>query len=485
MNDLRNMINGESVDPVNGRWLDNLEPATGALLGRVAASDADDVELAWRAAENARADWDACGGTQRGRWLHRLADAVEADLEELARLESIDNGKPVSLSRTVDIPRAVANLRFFADAADEDRSRRYRTGSEATNVVHRDPVGVVGLISPWNLPLYLFTWKIAPALAAGNTVVAKPSELTPVTATRLGELASEIGFPPGVLNIVHGLGSEVGEAIVDHPGIPAISFTGGTATGARIASRAAPRFKKLSLELGGKNPNIIFEDADLDRAMATSLRSSFANQGQICLCGSRILVQRSVHDRVVDALVEGAGRLRIGDPLDDETQQGALVSADHRDKIASCVDRAREEGGEVLCGGRIPSSLPDRCRGGYFYEPTVITSVPMDGATNQEEIFGPVVTVTPFDDEEEAIRLANATDYGLSASVWTASEERASRIADAIDAGTVWINCWLLRDLRVPFGGVKHSGVGREGGEEAMHFFTEAKTVCTAEGTTS
>ncbi|MAA52981.1 MAG: 2-hydroxymuconic semialdehyde dehydrogenase [Phycisphaerae bacterium] len=485
MKDVLNTIDGEQRPPVNGRWLDNIEPATAAVLGRIASSDSDDVDLAWQAANAAHPSWSGCTGAERGRWMHRLADAVEANGEELARLESIDNGKPIGLARTVDIPRAVANLRFFADAAGEDRSRLYRTGTQASNIVHRDPIGVVGLISPWNLPLYLFTWKIAPALAAGNTVVAKPSELTPVTAARLGQLASEIDFPPGVLNIVHGLGSQVGESIVGHPEIPAVSFTGGTTTGARIAAKAAPMFKKLSLELGGKNPNILFEDADLELALATSLRSSFANQGQICLCGSRVLVHRPIHDRLVAELVEGAGRLRIGDPLDERTQQGALVSASHRDKIAACVELARAEGGEVLCGGRAPDSLPERCREGFFYEPTVITGVPMDGATNQQEIFGPVITVTPFDTEEEAMELANGTDYGLSASVWTGSDERATRMAKAIDAGTVWVNCWLLRDLRVPFGGVKHSGVGREGGEEAMHFFTEAKTVCTAEGTTS
>ena len=485
MDDLRNTINGCQVDPVNGRWLDNIEPATGALLGRVPDSDADDVQLAWEAAAAAFGDWSMSGGHARSEHLHRFADAVEANLEELARLESIDSGKPISLARSMDIPRAVANLRFFAEAALSDRTEEFRTGDRARNLVHRDPVGVVGLISPWNLPLYLLTWKIGPALAAGNTAVAKPSELTPVTAARLGELSVEAGLPPGVLNIVHGYGARAGEAIVAHPAIPAISFTGGTVTGGRIAAQAGPLFKKLSLELGGKNPNILFEDADLEAALATSLRSSFANQGQICLCGSRILVHASIQERVIDALVDGARGLRIGDPLEDQTQQGALVSSAHRDKVHACVQRAREEGGEVRCGGRSPTTLPERCADGCFYEPTVITGLSMDAVTNREEIFGPVVTITPFETEEEAIAMANATDYGLSATVWTTCEERAARVAGAIDAGTVWVNCWLLRDLRVPFGGVKHSGVGREGGEEAMHFFTEAKTVCTAQGTTT
>jgi len=485
MDDLRNTINGCQVDPINGRWLDNIEPATGELLGRLPDSDGDDVQLAFEAASAAFEGWSSSDGTVRSGYLHRLADAVEAHLEELARLESIDNGKPIALARSVDIPRAVANLRFFAEAALADRTEEFITGERARNLVHRDPVGVVGLISPWNLPLYLLTWKIGPALAAGNTAVAKPSELTPATAARLGELSVEAGLPPGVLNIVHGHGAGAGEAIVGHPGIPAISFTGGTVTGSRIAAQAGPCFKKLSLELGGKNPNIIFDDADLEAALVTSLRSSFANQGQICLCGSRILVHTSIQERVVDAIVEGARGLRVGDPLEDKTQQGALVSSDHRDKVHACVQRAKDEGGHVQCGGQPPAALPDRCAGGFFYEPTVITGLSMETKTNQEEIFGPVVTITPFDTEEEAIAMANATDYGLSATVWTTSEDRARRMSSAIDAGTVWVNCWLLRDLRVPFGGVKHSGVGREGGEEAMHFFTEAKTVCTAKGTTT
>ncbi|MAB83625.1 MAG: 2-hydroxymuconic semialdehyde dehydrogenase [Phycisphaerae bacterium] len=485
MQDVLNTINGRQVPPAADRWIENIEPATGLKLCRVPDSDAVDVQRAYESAVDAFPGWSGLDGAARGRHLHRLADAVEAELEQLARLESMDNGKPIGLSRSVDIPRAVENLRFFADAAATDRTEVFQTGDRARNLVHRDPIGVVGLISPWNLPLYLFTWKVAPALAAGNTVVAKPSELTPVTAARLGELATKSGLPPGVLNIVHGGGANAGEAIVRHEGIPAISFTGGTATGARISSQAGPLFKKLSLELGGKNPNILFDDADLESALATSLRSSFANQGQICLCGSRILVHDSIHDRVVQAIADGARGLRIGDPLDEHTQQGSLVSADHRDKVHACVERARADGGQVLCGGRFATGLPARCEGGFFYEPTVITGLGMEAEANREEIFGPVVTITSFETEEQAVAMANATNYGLSATIWTSSDDRANRIADQIDAGTVWINCWLLRDLRVPFGGVKHSGVGREGGEEAMHFFTEAKTVCTAQGTTT
>ena len=484
MNDVLHTIDGRQVPAVSGRWLDNIEPATGQVYGRLAAGDAADVDAAVQAAEAAQADWAACGPEERSACLHRLADAVESELDAMARMETVDNGKPIGLSSSMDIPRAVTNLRFFAEAALADRTEEYVTGDVAVNSVVRDPIGVVGLISPWNLPLYLFTWKIAPALAAGNAVVAKPSELTPVTAARLGELSVAAGMPPGVLNIVHGTGPSVGEAMVAHPRIKAISFTGGTSTGARIATTAAPHFKKLSLELGGKNPNIIFDDADLEAALATSLRSSFANQGQICLCGSRILVHREVQERVIESLVEGARGLRLGDPLDPETQQGALVSADHRDKVAACVDRARAEGGTVRCGGRMPASLPDRCAAGYFYEPTVITGLPIDAVTNMEEIFGPVVTITPFEDEDEAVAMANATDYGLSASVWTTDDARMARVSRRIEAGTVWGNCWLLRDLRVPFGGVKHSGVGREGGEEAMRFFTEPKTICLARNST-
>ena len=484
MKDVLHTIDGRQVPAVSGRWLDNIEPATGQVYGRLAAGDAADVDAAVQAAEAAQADWAACGPEKRSACLHRLADAVESELDAMARMETVDNGKPIGLSSSMDIPRAVTNLRFFAEAALADRTEEYVTGDVAVNSVVRDPIGVVGLISPWNLPLYLFTWKIAPALAAGNAVVAKPSELTPVTAARLGELSVAAGMPPGVLNIVHGTGPSVGEAMVAHPRIKAISFTGGTSTGARIAATAAPHFKKLSLELGGKNPNIIFDDADLEAALATSLRSSFANQGQICLCGSRILVHREVQERVIESLVEGARGLRLGDPLDPETQQGALVSADHRDKVAACVDRARAEGGTVRCGGRMPASLPDRCAAGYFYEPTVITGLPIDAVTNMEEIFGPVVTITPFEDEDEAVAMANATDYGLSASVWTTDDARMTRVSRRIEAGTVWGNCWLLRDLRVPFGGVKHSGVGREGGEEAMRFFTEPKTICLARNST-
>jgi aminomuconate-semialdehyde/2-hydroxymuconate-6-semialdehyde dehydrogenase len=324
----------------------------------------------------------------------------------------------------------------------------------------------------------LLTWKIAPALATGNTVVAKPSEITPMTAFHLARIVQAAGLPPGVLNIVHGYGPKVGPPLTGHPDVKAVSFTGGTATGASIASVVAPKFKKLSLELGGKNPNVVFADADMDEAIKTSLRSSFQNQGQICLCGSRILVEDSAYPAFLERFVAAAGTLRLGDPLDPATEQGAVVSKPHFEKIMSCIALARREGGDIVCGGDAPGPVNERCKNGYFIRPTVIVDLPMNCRTNQEEIFGPIVTITPFAGEDQAVTMANATSYGLSATVWTQNVARAHRVADRIEAGTVWINCWMVRDLRVPFGGVKGSGLGREGGEDSMRFFTEPKNVC-------
>ena len=347
---------------------------------------------------------------------------------------------------------------------------------EAINYTLRKPLGVVACISPWNLPLYLFTWKVAPALAAGNCVVAKPSEITPVTAYLLSTWIKDAGFPDGVFNVLHGLGPEVGEAMVTHPDIAAVSFTGGTATGARIAGHVAPRFKKMSLELGGKNPAIIFDDADFEEALRTTLRSSFANQGQICLCGSRILVQRTIYTRFRDALVEKASKMIAGDPLDPATKLGAVVSESHMNKILSCIDVAREEGARVLCGGG--RLRPKGVENGFYIAPTVLEGLGPDCRTNQEEIFGPVVTLQPFDTEEEALELANYTAYGLAATLWTSDLKRAHRVAAQIESGIVWVNTWLLRDLRTPFGGVKASGLGREGGFDALEFFTEPQNIC-------
>ncbi len=477
---LAHFINAKHVPPVSNGYLDNFEPASGHVYSQLPDGDARDVDLAVQAAVGAFKSWSQTPAEQRSRILLRIADLIDANLEPLARAESIDSGKPITLAKTLDIPRAAANFRFFATAILHTHSEAHITDSRALNYTVHQPCGVVGLISPWNLPLYLFSWKVAPAIACGNTAVAKPSEVTPMTAYLLGEICNEAGLPSGVLNIVHGLGPKVGAAIVAHPRINAISFTGGTKTGAEIARAAAPMFKKLSLELGGKNPNIIFADAHLDHAVATTVRSSFANQGQICLCGSRILVERSIHDQFIDKFISQARQLKIGDPLDESTDQGALTSKQHEQKVLSYIELARSEGGTIALGGKRPTNLPPRCMNGYFIEPTIITGLSNRCRTNQEEIFGPVVTILPFDSDEQAVQIANDVEYGLSASVWTQNINRAHSIAAQLQAGTVWVNCWLLRDLRVPFGGMKHSGVGREGGDEALRFFTEPKNICIA-----
>lgn len=477
MQKISNYINGQLVPPQSVNYLDNYNPAEGKIYSQLPDSDLQDVALAVQAAQSAFAGWSMMPIAQRASILQKIADLIDRDLDKLALAESIDQGKLVKLAKAVDIPRASANMRFFATAAIHFSSESHLMEGEAINYTTRTPIGVVGCISPWNLPLYLFTWKIAPALAAGCTVVAKPSELTPMTAFLFSQLCIEAGLPAGVLNIVHGLGNKVGQAIVEHPNILAISFTGGTVTGKTIAATAAPMFKKLSLELGGKNPNIIFADCDFENAVATSINSSFSNQGEICLCGSRILVERSLYDRFVTEFVKRTKELVAGDPLDDKTRMGALVSEAHKKKVLSYIELAKQEGGKIFCGGE-EAKITGRCEGGYFVLPTVITGLDQNCRTNQEEIFGPVVTVMPFDKDEEAIALANSTAYGLSATIWTENLKRAHRVAHQLKSGIIWINCWLLRDLRTPFGGVKQSGIGREGGWEAMKFFTEAKNVC-------
>ncbi len=475
---IQNYIDDRFCDPVGGAYLDDVDPATGQVYAQVPDSGEQDIAAAVDAAHAAFTAWSTTPASERSRIMLRIADLIDAQREDLARTESIDNGKPLDLARTLDIPRAAENLRFFATSILHFHSESHVTDGAAINYTLRGPRGVCGLISPWNLPLYLLTWKIAPAIAVGNTAVAKPSEITPMTAYRLSQICHEAGLPAGVLNIVHGAGATAGAALVRHPDVGTVSFTGGTVTGAAIAAAVAPHFKKLSLELGGKNPNIIFADADLDEVVDTSLRSSFANQGQICLCGSRIFVERPVYDRFVESFVAAAGDLVPGDPLEPGTRQGAVVSKLQFDKIAHYVDLARTEGGTVKCGGAPAPPINERCRGGYFYPPTVITDLGIDCTVNQDEIFGPVVTITPFDDEHQVIEYANGTRYGLSASVWTRDITRAHRVADALQCGTVWVNCWMIRDLRVPFGGMKSSGVGREGGLEALRFFTEPKNVC-------
>lgn len=479
MKDISNYIGGKLVAPVNGKYIDNVTPATGKVYSRIPDSGETDVANAVAAAEAAFPIWSAMSAKERSNILLRISDGIANRMNELAQAESVDNGKPLKLAMAVDIPRARDNFAFFATAILHDENAMHDMGKSGFNYTKRKPLGVVGCISPWNLPLYLFSWKIAPALAAGNCVVAKPSEVTPYTAFLLSEICIEAGLPDGVLNIVHGLGHTAGQAIVAHPSTKAISFTGGTATGKTIAGIAAQQFKKTSLELGGKNANIIFEDADFDEALRTSVKSSFANQGQICLCGSRILVHKSIYNKFRDAFVEKVKQLRVGPPHLDSTQVGAVVSEAHRDKIESYIALAKEEGGTVLCGGHRVTPEGEY-EGGYYLAPTVIEGLSAQCRTNQEEIFGPVVTLMSFETDEEAIALANGTQYGLAFSVWTQNLNRAHLVADALDVGIVWINCWLVRDLRTPFGGTKASGMGREGGFYALDFFTEPKNICIA-----
>src|ERR1041384_4141875 len=477
---IQNFIDGKLTPPSTGRYLDNIEPATGQPYSLVPDSDGRDVETAVAAADKAFLAWSKTPAADRSRLLLRIADLIERDLEKLARAESVDTGKPLSLARSLDIPRAASNFRFFATAILHTENEAHVTDGVAFNSTLRQPRGIVGLISPWNLPLYLLSWKIAPAIAVGNTAIAKPSELTPMTAYILCEIVCEAGLPNGVLNVVHGTGPNVGAAITAHPKINTISFTGGTVTGRKVAEACAPLFKKVSLELGGKNPNIVFADADLDAAIAGSVRSSFANQGQICLCGSRVFVEKPIYKKFVDQFIDRASQLKQGDPLDEKTEQGAIVNKAQLEKIKFYVDLAQKEGGKIALGGKAPDSPNERTRDGYFFPPTVIVDLPVACRTNREEIFGPVVTITPFDNEDEVIRYANDVEYGLSSSVGTQSLSRAHRVAEQIHTGTVWVNCWLVRDLRVPFGGMKASGVGREGGTEALHFFTEPKNICIA-----
>jgi aminomuconate-semialdehyde/2-hydroxymuconate-6-semialdehyde dehydrogenase len=476
MKKLQNYINGKFQAPALGKYIENFDPSKGVVFSLIPDSDAQDVSLATEAAKAAFPKWSAMTLNERSEILLRLSKGIEDRMDEFVAAESLGNGKPVSLARQVDIPRAVSNLSFFATAILHFASESHYMEGVGVNYTTRKPIGVVGCISPWNLPLYLFTWKIAPALATGNCVVAKPSEITPYSAYLLSEVAMAAGLPPGVLNIVHGLGTSAGDAIVKHPDIKAVSFTGGTATGAYIARTAGPMFKKLSLELGGKNPNIIFADCDFEDMLSTTVRSSFANQGQICLCGSRIFIERTIYDKFKTAFVEKVSRMKVGNPSDPSTKQGAVVSKGHMEKVLSYIALAEEEGGTILTGGNqvILDAPHDN---GYYIAPTIIEGLPFDCRTNQEEIFGPVVTLCPFDTEEEVLMMANATQYGLAATVWTTNLKKAHRVADGIHAGIVWVNSWLVRDLRTPFGGVKASGVGREGGWEALKFFTEPKNI--------
>ena len=476
MERILNYINGNLVEPKHQKYIDNFQPATGKIYSLIPDSQAEDIQFAVDSATAAFPKWAATKAEQRAKIMMRIASLIERDMELFVQAESKDNGKPVSLARLVDIPRAISNLEFFATEILHFSSESHAM-EDAINYTLRQPIGVVGCISPWNLPLYLFTWKIAPALAAGNCVIAKPSEVTPMTAFMLSKLCIEAGLPAGVLNIVHGLGAVAGKAIVAHSEIKAISFTGGTKTGAEIAATAAPMFKKLSLELGGKNPNIIFEDCDFELMLKTTVLSSFSNQGEICLCGSRIFVERPIYEKFKLAFLEKVKLLRLGNPIDEKTQQGAIVSKGHMEKILSYIELATQEGGIVLCGG-VKVELGGDLLGGWFIAPTVIEGLAHDCRTNQEEIFGPVVTIMPFDTEDEVVLMANSTVFGLAATIWTQNLNRAHRMGANIQSAIIWINCWLHRDLRTPFGGMKGSGVGREGGFEGLRFFTEAKNIC-------
>jgi len=477
MERIENFIDGDFVSPASGEYIANIDPSRGVQYGEIPDSDGKDVSAAVDAAERAFPAWSSLKGPERFAHLMNLAKGIERRMDEFVAAESKDNGKPVSLARMVDIPRAIQNFEFYASAAIHFSSESNFTEGLGINYTLRRPLGVVACISPWNLPLYLFTWKIAPALAAGNTIVAKPSEITPMTAYMLAQVAKEVNFPKGVLNIIHGTGARTGDALTRHERVKAISFTGGTETGKRIIEVAGTQFKKLSLELGGKNPNLIFADCDFDKMLSTTVRSSFANQGQICLCGSRILVEESIYEKFKEAFVAKVSKMKVGDPSSEDTKLGAVVSEPHMEKILSYIDIAKQEGGRVLCGGervRLGGDLEN----GYYIQPTVIEGLDQTCRTNQEEIFGPVVTLDTFKTEEEALEKANATNYGLASTVWTENLSRAHRVAEEIEAGIVWVNCWLQRDLRTPFGGVKNSGMGREGGFEAMQFFTEPKNVC-------
>lgn len=474
---LSNFINGDYVNPKSNSYLDVFEPATGQVYCQVPNSNGDDIHLAVNSAIDAFPEWSSLSLDERSLYLKTIAEMIESRLDEFAKYESRDTGKPISLARSVDIPRAVSNFRFFAEYASQFEFEFNINNDSSHNTVIRSPLGPVGCISPWNLPLYLFTWKIAPALITGNTVVAKPSELTPFTAFKFGEICKDAGLPAGVLNIIHGQGMTAGDALISHSGIKAISFTGGTATGKVIATKSAPMFKKISLEMGGKNPAVVFSDCDYDAMLETVVKSSFSNQGQICLCSSRIMVEENIYNKFRKDFVEKVSALIVGDPIEDSTQIGSITSKPHLDKVMTYIELAQKEGGTILTGGK-QVNIKGRCEGGWFVEPTVIDGLINSCRTNQEEIFGPIVTIIPFKDEGEAIDIANDTEYGLSATIWTEDIDKATRVARNIDAGVIWINCWLVRDLRTPFGGMKQSGMGREGGTEILNFFTEPKNIC-------
>ncbi|CAK8691709.1 unnamed protein product [Clavelina lepadiformis] len=478
---VQNFINGTFVAPTSKEYMESVNPSTGGVLAKIPSSTKDDVDQAVKFARKAFTEWSETSPQFRSKVMLQIADMIEANAEELAQLESADQGKPVSLARRVDIPRAIYNFRFFATCIlhEVDNVTQLQGPSRAMNYVERMPVGVAGLISPWNLPLYLLTWKICPAIAFGNTCVAKPSEMTSLTAWKLAQFLKQSELPPGVVNLVFGFGTSAGEAIVAHPDIPIISFTGSTAIGQHISAVSAPFCKKLSLELGGKNAAIIFDDADIENCLATTVRSSFANQGEVCLCTSRIFVQRKIYSSFVERFVRMVREIKVGDPKDPKTTMGALISQQHKDKVMSYIQLAREDDGKIECGEGVDKlNLPAHCQNGFFVLPTVVTGLTTESRCLQDEIFGPVTCVVPFDNEAEGIAFANDARYGLCATLWTQDVTRAHRVSRKLKVGTVWINCWLVRDLHMPFGGMKMSGVGRESAEDSRDFFTEKKTVC-------
>ena len=474
---VRNYVNGIFVD--SKETIEDINPATSEVIATIPRSNLNDVNEAVLAADKARDNWSSLSLDERRKWLEKIANALEARSEEIAKLESLDTGKPIKIARAVDASRSVANFRFFAEFSKDFHEQKFLM-EDATNHVIFKPVGIAGLITPWNLPLYLLSWKIAPAIVMGNTVVAKPSELTPLTANLLAEVFDEVGLPAGVVNIVHGFGYETGQAIVSHPHVNLISFTGGTITGKKVAETAAPMFKKLSLELGGKNATIVLDDVNLDSAIPEIARSGFLNQGQVCLCGSRILVSDKIWDDFLEKFIEHVSNMKVGNPSSDDSDLGALVSLSHRDKVESYIHLAEREGGEILYGGKRPS-LESPFDEGSFLEPTIVSNLDYQSRTATEEIFGPVVTLHKFEKDEDAVEMANCTEYGLAGSVWTSDSARGKSLAEKMETGMVWINTWLHRDLRVPFGGVKNSGVGTEGGRWSLSFFSQPVNICVKE----
>ena len=478
MHTIGNFIAGSFSPAHDGRTINDYNPATEAILATIPRSQGEDVERAVNAAHSAQDEWSKLTLEQRATWLDKIADALEQKSEQIANTESRDTGKPIALARRVDAARSVSNFRFFAEFGRQQTQQTFQM-EDALNVVHRSPVGTVGLITPWNLPLYLLTWKVAPALLMGNTIVAKPSEVTPLTAHLLAETLLELGLPKGVFNLVHGLGPEVGQAILEHPGIKAISFTGGTETGRIVARTAAPMFKKLSLELGGKNATVVFADADMEKAVEGAVRAAFTNSGQVCLCGSRIFIEEEIVEQFTRRFVEKVDAIRVGNPMDEETEMGTVISPEHLLKIESYIDLAQKEGGVILTGGTREMTGYNGPDGtGAFLRPTVVGNLPHTSRCATEEIFGPMVTLHAFSTEQDALEMVNASEYGLAGSVWTSDIKRGQRFSTQIDSGIVWVNTWLHRDLRTPFGGVKNSGVGREGGQWSLDFFSELTNIC-------